>query len=91
VSLNSYISEVRDFLEKANVSDQETTSKIRWLEEEFQLLKASIDMNEGDKIRHQIYDMLFLLFEISVDYNFDLDSEWEIGRERKRQKYMPKI
>ena len=91
MSLNSYISEVRDFLEEANVSDQDITQKINWLEEEFQLLKDSIDMNDSDKIQHQIYDMLFLLFEISISYDFDLDSEWEIGREKKRQKYMPKI
>ncbi|MEG1798321.1 MAG: hypothetical protein RR262_17730, partial [Clostridium sp.] len=62
--------------------------KIKWLEEEFQLLKESVDANETNKIRHQIYDMLYLLFEISADYDFDLDSEWNLGKEKKLKKYM---
>ena len=88
MSLNLYRIEARDFLEKMNALNGGTEQKIKWLEDEFQLLKDAVKLDETDKIRHQIYDMLFLLFEISADYNFDLDDEWSIGRERKRQKYL---
>ncbi|MEG0774596.1 hypothetical protein [Clostridium sp.] len=88
MSLNSYKAEVRNFLEKINPIDQGVNPKIKWLEEEFQLLKESVDANETNKIRHQIYDMLYLLFEISADYDFDLDSEWNLGKEKKLKKYM---
>jgi len=90
MSLNVYRDEVREFLEKAHFSDQGTKQKIEWLEEEFQLLKDAVDANETDKIKHQIYDMLFLLFEISVDYEFDLDGEWNLGRDKKQKKYISK-
>jgi len=32
--------------------------------------------------------MLFLLFELSADYGFDLDGEWALGRERKEKKHL---
>ena len=38
------------------------------------ILKASI--NEPSKLSHQVYDMLFLLFEIAFEFNIDIDSEW---------------
>lgn len=34
-----------------------------------------------DKLRHQIYDMLFILFEIVADNKIDLDAEWDKGRQ----------
>ena len=88
MSLNCYKEEARDFLERINASSEKLTQKMKFLEEEFGLLKDSIETNEVNKIKHQIYDMLFLLFEISADYDFDLDSEWNIGRERKQKKYI---
>lgn len=88
MSLNSYKIEARNFLKKINAIDQGVNLKIEWLEEEFQLLKESVNANETNKVRHQIYDMLFLLFEISSDYDFDLDSEWNLGKEKKQRKYI---
>ena len=88
MNLNSYKEEVRIFLENINSLNQGSEQKIEWLDEEFQLLKNAIDTNDKSKIKHQIYDMLFLLFEISADYDFDLDSEWNIGREKKHKKYV---
>ena len=87
-NLNSYVAEAKDFLEKINGLDEGIEQKVKFLEEEFQLLKSSIEANEAERIRHQIYDMLFLLFEISADYDFDLDNEWGIGREMKERKYL---
>ena len=86
MDLNSYVDEVRDFMEKINGLNRGSEEKIIWLEEEFSLLKISVTANEADKIRHQIYDMMFLLFEICVDHDFDLVSEWELGREKKQKK-----
>ena len=90
MSLNSYRDEVRNFLEKINALNEGPKKKVEWLEEEFQLLKQFIEKNQQDKIKHQIYDMMFLLFEISVDYEFNLDEEWNIGRENKQKKYIQK-
>ena len=88
MSLNLYRTEARDFLEKMNALNEGAEQKLKWLEDEFQLLKDAVKLDEADKVRHQIYDMLFLLFQISAEYNFDLDDEWNIGRERKKQKYL---
>jgi len=88
MSLNSYKDEVKSFLEKADFLNQETALKMEWLEEEFRLLKEAIGANKPEWIRHQIYDMIFLLFEIAVDYDFDLDDEWNAGKKKKQEKYL---
>jgi hypothetical protein len=75
-------------MQKMNAPNDGVKPKIGWLEEEFKLLKAAVDENDLNKSRHQVYDMLFLLFEVSADYNFDLDKEWDLGRERKQKKYI---
>lgn len=85
--LNSYKNEARVFLEKINALNEDTEQKVKWLEEEFLLLKNAVIKNEQENIKHQIYDMLFLLFEISADFDFDLDEEWNKGREKKALKY----
>lgn len=88
MSLNDYQEEAKEFMRKINDSGKNTEQKLAWLEEEFQLLKDAVSKAEEDKIRHQIYDMLFLLFEIGADYEFDLDNEWTMGRIRKQEKYL---
>lgn len=55
------------------------------LEAEFKLLKTSAD--DADAFRHQVYDMLFLLFEMASKFGMDLDMEWNKGRKRKEEKY----
>ncbi|WMJ87165.1 hypothetical protein [Anaerocolumna sp. MB42-C2] len=89
MTLNDYKDEAKDFLIKINAINEGTAIKLNWLEEEFLLLKDATNKEEKDKIRHQIYDMLFLLFELSADYDFDIDSEWNLGRQRKLEKYLP--
>jgi hypothetical protein len=39
-------------------------------------------------MQHQIYDMMFLLFEIAAANNLDLDSEWQTGAIRKLENYL---
>ena len=87
MSLNLYKEEARAFLKTINALNEKPQQKIKFLEDEFRLLKDFIETNEVDRIRHQIYDMMFLLFEISSDYDFDLDNEWKVGKEKKLKKY----
>ena len=85
MTLNDYKDEAKEFLKKINAVNEGSAIKLNWLEEEFLLLKDAANK----EIRHQIYDMLFLLFELSADYDFDLDREWNLGRQRKQEKYLP--
>ncbi len=91
MSLNNYTEEARDFLEKMNALNENIELKLKWLDEEFQLLNNAVEKKDKNKIQHQIYDMLFILFEISADYNLDLDNEWNFGRKRKQEKYLPDL
>lgn len=88
MTLNSYRDEAGDFMRGIGALGEGPEPKIAWLEEEFRLLKRAVCTNEPDQIRHQIYDMLFLLFELSADEGFDLDGEWALGRRRKEKKYL---
>lgn len=90
MTLNSYRNEARDFMQRIGALDDEIKLKINWLEEEFKLLKNAVNTDDHNKIRHQVYDMLFILFEISADCNSALDEEWGVGRERKQAKYFDK-
>ena len=56
------------------------------LQDELDILKANLC--DEKIISHQVYDLLFLLFEIAFQYNVDLDSEWLAGRSRKQKKYL---
>lgn len=90
MSLNGYRDEAEDFLKKIGAKNDgsDTKVKVNMLEEEFNILKEVID--NPDKLKHQIYDMLFILFEIASDHKFDLDNEWNKGRKRKEEKYISK-
>lgn len=88
MSLNEYKDEVREFLIRMNSLNGDDHQKMTWLYEEFELLKKAVDNSEKEKIEHQLYDILFLIFEMAADNNFDLDKEWERGRKRKQDKYL---
>lgn len=88
MSLNNYRDEVKEFLIKMGSNNGDNQQKVDWLNEEFELLKEAVDKCEEDKIRHQLYDMLYLILEIAADNDFDLDDEWEKGRKRKQEKYL---
>lgn len=87
MSLNEYKNEVREFLIRMGSLNGDNYQKITWLNEEFELLKEAINASEKDKIEYQLYDMLYLLFEIAADNSFDLDKEWQKGKKRKQEKY----
>ncbi|MGV8983160.1 hypothetical protein [Clostridium sp.] len=88
MSLNEYKNEVIEFLIRMGSLNGDNHQKITWLNEEFELLKTAVNDSERDKIEHQLYDMLYLLFEIAADNNFDLDKEWQKGSKRKQEKYL---
>lgn len=90
MSLNEYQNEVKDFMIQMNSLNGDNDQKIAWLEEEFELLKNAVNDSNKDRIKHQLYDMLYLLFEMSVDNGFDLEKEWLAGSKRKQEKYLGK-
>jgi hypothetical protein len=85
MSLNDYRDEVDAFLKKVSKNPEDIIKITGMLDEEIILLKESLDNN--DKLSHQVYDAIFLLFEIAATKGLDLDSEWLKGRKRKRIKY----
>ena len=87
MSLNDYRDEVEIFLKKVNSYGKNTEQKINWLDKEFSLLKTAIENSDKNSISHQIYDMMYLLFELSADFRCNLDEEWQIGN-IKKEKYL---
>jgi len=59
-----------------------------WLDEEMAVLKDTVAKGDRPRLRHQAYDVLFLLFELAARLDLDLDAEWAAGRERKQAKYL---
>ena len=88
MSLNSYTEEVREFLKKIGSDSENNQQKIEWLKEEFSQLQCAVKNSDMPKTQHQLYDIMYLLFEIAAANDLDLDSEWQIGAKRKQEKYL---
>ncbi|MFP4117160.1 MAG: hypothetical protein ACLFTY_04045 [Candidatus Aenigmatarchaeota archaeon] len=82
MSLNDYRDEVKDFLEEVKDTDESMVKQTDMLEEELELLREA---DEDDDLRHQIYDILFILFAMAAKKDLDLDEEWRNGRKKKRK------
>lgn len=82
MSLNFYRDEVSEFIYKSGFS-VDTPKTFAMLDEEYSLLKESC--GDAARMQHQVYDMLFLLFEIAAKCNMDLDDEWNKGKEKKKK------
>ena len=85
--LNDYRDEVKEFLIKINSLGKNEEQKLIWLEKEFELLKSAVKNSDNKAISHQIYDIMYLLFEIAADNNIDLNNEWSKGK-KKKDKYI---
>jgi len=85
MGLNVYRDEVAEFIDKIAAREEPVSRVVGMLDEEITLLKESL--NDRERLKHQLYDVLFLLFAIAAMYNLDMDSEWAQGRERKQAKY----
>ena len=85
MNLNLYRDEAKRFLEQIGAETEADEKIFQMLGDEIEELKKSI----GDNVRtcHQVYDVLFLLFELAAKYDLDLDAEWEKGRQKKAAKY----
>lgn len=88
MSLNDYRDEVKKFLLKVDSLGKNQDRKLMWLAEELDLLKRVVKDSDNRAISHQIYDMMYLLFEIAADCDCDLNSEWNAGERRKLEKYL---
>ena len=86
MGLNKLRDEAKEFLVGIGQSQRKASEMVSMLDEEIALLKSSITNRE--KPCHQIYDVLFLLFELAGQYDCDLDLEWTKGREKKQEKYL---
>ena len=60
MSLNNYTEEARDFLEKMNALNENIELKLKWLDEEFQLLNNAVE--KKTKIRYNIKYMICYLY-----------------------------
>ena len=84
MSLNEYRDEAGEFLKKVDKENIEPISKIiKMLDNEFNELKASLDNH--NRLGHQVYDILFLLFELAAKENLDIDRQWNLGRWKKKK------
>ncbi|ODU55553.1 MAG: hypothetical protein ABT01_05895 [Clostridium sp. SCN 57-10] len=90
MSLHTYRDEAGAFLASMGAQGEGDAQKLAWLEEEFALLREASAVGNDARMRHQIYDMLFLLFELAAEHDFDLDEEWRVGAARKQEKYLKK-
>lgn len=90
MSLNTYRDEAGAFLSALGAQGEGDAQKLVWLEEELELLRKASATGDDARMRHQIYDMLFLLFELAAEHDFNLDEEWRAGAARKRNKYLKK-
>jgi NTP pyrophosphatase (non-canonical NTP hydrolase) len=85
MGLNEYRDEVGESLDGIAAREEPISRAIDMLDEEITLLKESL--NDRERLNHQLYDVLFLLFEIAAMHNLDMDAEWTRGRDRKRARY----
>ena len=88
MSLNDYRDEVKEFLLKVDALGKNQDGKLAWLTEELDLLKRAVKDSDNKALSHQIYDMMYLLFEVAADYECDLNSDWDAGERRKTKKYL---
>ena len=86
MGLNDIRDEVAEFLAEMAADSRQVPRIMNMLDQEIGLLKVSLD--DRERLSHQLYDVLFLLFELAAACGTDLDSEWTQGRERKRLKYL---
>ena len=84
--LNEYRDEAGRFLQAVHASAEPVEHILAMLRQEMNLLQNTSAEDRG-AFRHQVYDCLFLLFEIAAQQEMDLDLEWIDGRFRKAQKY----
>lgn len=87
MQLNACRDEAGAFLAAIQADHEPIAAKLDMLREELYILEHTPPENRK-AVGHQVYDMLFLLFEIASQSGADLDAEWEAGKARKAAKYL---
>jgi len=88
MTLNEYRDEAGRFMAAIGAGREPVSKILTWLDEETAALKDAATKDDRPVLRHQIYDVLFLLFELAARFDLDLDAEWSAGRGRKKAKYL---
>lgn len=83
ITLNNYRDEVQHFLTHLKDNPFDPLIVVTLLEQELATLK--VNLNNKAIVDHQIYDLLFLLLELAVHNQTDLDAEWHQGQEKKKK------
>ena len=87
MGLNTYRDEAGQFVTAIGAGEEHVEKILGWLDEELAELKGAAARSDLPALGHQIYDVLFLLFELAARFDLDIDAEWAAGRQRKRDKY----
>jgi len=90
VSLNDYRDEAAEFLNAVGGEVEDAPTILAWIDDELAVLREAAGEGDLPKLRHQVYDVLFLLLELAARFDLDLDSEREKCGERKRLKCLSK-
>lgn len=88
MTLNEYRDEARRFMAAIGAGREPVSKILTWLDEETAALTDAATRDDRPMLRHQVYDVLFLLFELAGRFDLDLDAEWSAGRGRKKVKYL---
>ncbi len=88
MTLNEYRDDAGGFLKIISAGKEQVPKILGWLDDKTATLKEAASSGDLPRACHQIYDALFLLFELAALFEFDLDAEWATGRERKQEKYV---
>ncbi len=83
MALNNYRDEVQRFMLKLGDKAFDRQVIVAELEHELKVLKENL--TNKVIVDHQIYDLLFLLMELAVHNQTDIDAEWDKGRARKKE------
>lgn len=90
MDLNDYRDEAGDFFRQLGASKQEAATIVKYLKEDFAQLMDFFNGRIIDTVEmgHKTYDVIFLLMELASRFDTDLNEEWNLGRQRKKKKYL---
>lgn len=90
MDLNDYRDEAGDFFRQLGASKQEAATIVKYLKEDFAQLMDFFNGRIIDTVEmgRKTYDVIFLLMELASRFDTDLNEEWNLGRQRKKKKYL---
>ncbi len=90
MDLNDYRDEAGDFFRQLGASKQEVATIVKYLKEDFAQLMDFFNgrIIDSHEMGRKTYDVIFLLMELASRFDTDLNEEWNLGRQRKKKKYL---